>query len=401
MGCSEDQELDGALCYPKCKDGFHGVGPVCWADGCTHDPMFPYACGPALCTIDKASCDAWSAKTGLNAARLSVDIVACALSGATCGDIPSATIAVASQMVMGQCGDRDLGILNELLDDGSGCYKPAGWGCQGKYGTDCGEMCATSANACAAWIATTTYSAGTTAVDIYKCVTDPLPGLFGWGSCDDIPDGLAGLAEQFAMGMCDEVANEVAPPLPTDPTPTEPTPTGTTTTPIPTPTTGYTCFPGVDILGTDLSVSAKDPASCAAACTADPDCTFFLTTTTGQCVVKTDLLVGADSGSNKVTGSASYISQACMDASLVSGGGYVCADGHDFLGTDISVTAGATRSSCQQACDGEEECTAFILTTSGQCVLKTDFMVGLDSGPNKANGPATYVDQACVDLRYV
>jgi hypothetical protein len=31
--CPPDKtDLDAALCYPKCKPGFHGVGPVCWAD---------------------------------------------------------------------------------------------------------------------------------------------------------------------------------------------------------------------------------------------------------------------------------------------------------------------------------------------------------------------------------
>ena len=28
--CADGLELNGLLCYPKCKDGFHGVGPVCW-----------------------------------------------------------------------------------------------------------------------------------------------------------------------------------------------------------------------------------------------------------------------------------------------------------------------------------------------------------------------------------
>ena len=23
-------EQDGLLCYPDCRDGFNGVGPVCW-----------------------------------------------------------------------------------------------------------------------------------------------------------------------------------------------------------------------------------------------------------------------------------------------------------------------------------------------------------------------------------
>ena len=30
--CAHDKEKDGLLCYPKCKQGFHGVGPVCWPD---------------------------------------------------------------------------------------------------------------------------------------------------------------------------------------------------------------------------------------------------------------------------------------------------------------------------------------------------------------------------------
>ena len=28
--CGPDEEKNGALCYPKCKEGFYGNGPVCW-----------------------------------------------------------------------------------------------------------------------------------------------------------------------------------------------------------------------------------------------------------------------------------------------------------------------------------------------------------------------------------
>ena len=28
--CPSDKEKDGALCYPYCRDGYYGVGPVCW-----------------------------------------------------------------------------------------------------------------------------------------------------------------------------------------------------------------------------------------------------------------------------------------------------------------------------------------------------------------------------------
>lgn len=30
MGCGSGKEKDGALCYPACKSGYYGVGPVCW-----------------------------------------------------------------------------------------------------------------------------------------------------------------------------------------------------------------------------------------------------------------------------------------------------------------------------------------------------------------------------------
>jgi len=28
--CASDKDKSGALCYPKCRDGYKGVGPVCW-----------------------------------------------------------------------------------------------------------------------------------------------------------------------------------------------------------------------------------------------------------------------------------------------------------------------------------------------------------------------------------
>lgn len=42
--CSPDEDLDGGLCYPKCANGFSGVGPVCWQN-CP--PGFPD--GGTLC----------------------------------------------------------------------------------------------------------------------------------------------------------------------------------------------------------------------------------------------------------------------------------------------------------------------------------------------------------------
>ena len=33
--CGPDRDNDAGLCYPKCKPGFHGVGPLCWQDTVT------------------------------------------------------------------------------------------------------------------------------------------------------------------------------------------------------------------------------------------------------------------------------------------------------------------------------------------------------------------------------
>ena len=36
-GCADDEEKDGALCYKKCREGYKGVGPVCWQQTCPAD----------------------------------------------------------------------------------------------------------------------------------------------------------------------------------------------------------------------------------------------------------------------------------------------------------------------------------------------------------------------------
>jgi len=30
MTCTDNEEQSGMLCYPKCKEGYYGNGPVCW-----------------------------------------------------------------------------------------------------------------------------------------------------------------------------------------------------------------------------------------------------------------------------------------------------------------------------------------------------------------------------------
>jgi hypothetical protein len=52
MECAAGLEYDAGLCYPPCKDGQIGIGPVCWGS-CPADS--PYDCG-AICVVDGDQC---------------------------------------------------------------------------------------------------------------------------------------------------------------------------------------------------------------------------------------------------------------------------------------------------------------------------------------------------------
>lgn len=51
--CANGQEYQAGLCYTSCGPGFHGVGPVCWADECPN--VFPIRCA-AGCAKSSADC---------------------------------------------------------------------------------------------------------------------------------------------------------------------------------------------------------------------------------------------------------------------------------------------------------------------------------------------------------
>ena len=54
-GCPDGQQMDAGLCYPKCRDGFSGIGPVCWGKcnpGFTDDGATCRRAG--YCPIDQA-----------------------------------------------------------------------------------------------------------------------------------------------------------------------------------------------------------------------------------------------------------------------------------------------------------------------------------------------------------
>ena len=80
LACKPGLERDGLLCYPSCKAGFHGVGPVCWQNCPTQAPK---ECG--------AGCSKTTADCATNTTDMVVTPVMCVASLATFGEASSAT----------------------------------------------------------------------------------------------------------------------------------------------------------------------------------------------------------------------------------------------------------------------------------------------------------------------
>lgn len=55
MSCDSGEEMDAGLCYPKCGDGYKGVGPVCWIDKFKLGQVNFVQCGLAF-ALDTDTC---------------------------------------------------------------------------------------------------------------------------------------------------------------------------------------------------------------------------------------------------------------------------------------------------------------------------------------------------------
>jgi hypothetical protein len=79
--CAGGLEKDAGLCYPACKPGFHGVGPVCWQT-CSATAGQPNACG-AACTQNAGSCASETFNQVLSVVELAANIVEMVGTGGT------------------------------------------------------------------------------------------------------------------------------------------------------------------------------------------------------------------------------------------------------------------------------------------------------------------------------
>ena len=73
--CAPDEDLDAGLCYPKWDPGYHGVGPVCWADVIDIGDIAKTVCDafrmPIMSDVAKELGDAVTVGVGASVAAIS------------------------------------------------------------------------------------------------------------------------------------------------------------------------------------------------------------------------------------------------------------------------------------------------------------------------------------------
>ncbi len=150
--CPDGLEQSGLLCYPKCGEGFYGVGPVCWqtcpanySDTGAFCQIWPHIYGKGCCctVFSKSCCD--------------ICLTGYTDDGCTCRK--NGNTVVKSSYGRGVGFVRRINCTDDLIEVAGLCYRPcrksydnAGplcWKqCSGVFGTTCGALCAVSTNAC-------------------------------------------------------------------------------------------------------------------------------------------------------------------------------------------------------------------------------------------------------------
>jgi hypothetical protein len=70
LGCDDNKEKDAGLCYKQCDNGFKGVGPVCWQE-CPSN--LSHKCG-AMCAASKKDCAEAISSIILAAAEIGIEL---------------------------------------------------------------------------------------------------------------------------------------------------------------------------------------------------------------------------------------------------------------------------------------------------------------------------------------
>ncbi len=105
--CATGTDLDGALCYPSCGNGYTGVGPVCWGN-CPSDHS--YRCG-AACAVSQSACQAAVGNMVLSTAGVALNVASMALGG------PGLSTAMHEAMEAGTTG-LAMAVLEHVPESG-------------------------------------------------------------------------------------------------------------------------------------------------------------------------------------------------------------------------------------------------------------------------------------------
>lgn len=119
--CYENEEKNGLLCYPKCNDGYKGVGPVCWQ----------------ICPVGYVDTGAFCSPKGIDFFRKLT------FAKKTYGRGAGTPMKCANQL------ELDGGLCYEMCNSGYRGVGPVCWkNCQGAYGVDCGAFCSVNLSKC-------------------------------------------------------------------------------------------------------------------------------------------------------------------------------------------------------------------------------------------------------------
>ena len=162
--CRPDQEKNGALCYPKCNEGYYGLGPVCWEncpEGFRNDGAFcgkpgSYGRGAGYAIWSKNKCNKENSqgceKNGLMyypKCKANFHAVGCCVCSPDCPPGQKDIGVSCAKKSYGRTAGTPLICGSDEELSGALCYPPCKDGKKG-IGPVCWGQCPANYNACGA-----------------------------------------------------------------------------------------------------------------------------------------------------------------------------------------------------------------------------------------------------------
>eukprot|EP01006_Ploeotia_vitrea_P000606 TRINITY_DN103340_c0_g1_i1.p2 TRINITY_DN103340_c0_g1~~TRINITY_DN103340_c0_g1_i1.p2 ORF type:complete len:248 (+),score=21.97 TRINITY_DN103340_c0_g1_i1:29-772(+) len=177
--CPPGWQKNGLLCYPDCKAGYKGVGPVCWEicpKGFTDTGAF---CQPDSKWGDNSHCGTWD-KCGVTFDK---GCVKCPTGWETHGCICKYPGHIFAKKSYGRGVGKPMDCKNGTINDAGLCYPPCHHGfkgngpvcwesCPAGQGFACGAICLKDAKQCAQKVKTLADALLELGFNLAECVLD-------------------------------------------------------------------------------------------------------------------------------------------------------------------------------------------------------------------------------------